>query len=87
LRTRVLLGAMMFFQYAAWGAWAPVLGATLGSPDGIFKAPGAAIGAIFGILWLACIVVPFVGGQLVTARFLVNSSWAWQESFVLVLHM
>ena len=50
LRTRVLLGAMMFFQYAAWGAWAPVLGATLGSETGIFKAPGAAIGAIFGIL-------------------------------------
>ncbi|MEY3601818.1 MAG: hypothetical protein RL169_1062 [Armatimonadota bacterium] len=68
LRTRVLLGAMMFFQYAAWGAWAPVLGATLGSPDGIFKAPGAAIGAIFGILWLACIVVPFVGGQLVDRK-------------------
>lgn len=68
LRTRVLLGAMMFFQYAAWGAWAPVLGATLGSETGIFKAPGAAIGAIFGILWLACIVVPFVGGQLVDRK-------------------
>lgn len=68
LRTRVLLGAMMFFQYAAWGAWAPVLGATLGSETGIFKAPGAAIGAIFGVLWLACIVVPFVGGQLVDRK-------------------
>jgi nucleoside transporter len=59
---------MMFFQYAAWGAWAPVLGATLGSETGIFKAPGAAIGAIFGVLWLACIVVPFVGGQLVDRK-------------------
>lgn len=68
LRTRILLGAMMFFQYAAWGAWAPVLGATLGSADGIFKASGGAIGAIFGVLWLACIVVPFIGGQLVDRK-------------------
>jgi nucleoside transporter len=64
-RLRLILGAMMFFQYAAWGAWAPVLGATLGSADGIFKASGSLIGAIFGVLWLACIFVPFVGGQLV----------------------
>jgi MFS family permease len=56
---------MMFFQYAAWGAWAPVLGATLGNPDGIFKADGSLIGAAFGVVWLACIFVPFVGGQLV----------------------
>jgi MFS family permease len=68
VRVRVLLGAMMFFQYAAWGAWAPVLGATLGSPDGVFKATGTVIGAIFGILWLACIVVPFIGGQLVDRK-------------------
>ncbi|MBB6052320.1 MFS transporter [Armatimonas rosea] len=65
LRLRLLLGAMMFFQYAAWGAWAPVLGATLGSAEGPFKASGSLIGAIFGVLWLACIFVPFVGGQLV----------------------
>jgi MFS family permease len=65
LRLRVLLGAMMFFQYAAWGAWAPVLGATLGNPEGIFKASGSLIGAVFGVLWLACIFVPFFGGQLV----------------------
>lgn len=68
LRVRVLLGAMMFFQYAAWGAWAPVLGATLGNPDGVFKSSGTVIGAIFGVLWLACIVVPFVGGQLVDRK-------------------
>jgi len=68
LRVRLLLGAMMFFQYAAWGAWAPILGATLGNPDGAFKATGTVIGAIFGILWLACIVVPFVGGQLVDRK-------------------
>lgn len=68
LRLRLLLGAMMFFQYAAWGAWAPVLGATLGNPDGIFKANGSLIGAVFGVLWLACIFVPFLGGQLVDRK-------------------
>jgi nucleoside transporter len=65
---RILLGAMMFFQYAAWGAWAPVLGATLGkavNEGGLFGASGTLIGAVFGVLWLACIFVPFVGGQLV----------------------
>ena len=65
---RVLLGAMMFFQYAAWGAWAPVLGATLGNPGGIFRASGSLIGAVFGVLWLACIFVPFLGGQLVDRK-------------------
>ncbi len=65
LTVRLLLGAMMFFQYAAWGAWAPVLGATLGNPDGIFKANGSLIGAVFGVVWLMCIFVPFIGGQLV----------------------
>lgn len=68
LRIRLLLGAMMFFQYAAWGAWAPVLGATLGNQDGIFKAGGPLIGAVFSILWLYCIFAPFVGGQLVDRK-------------------
>ena len=44
LRIRLLLGGMMFFQYAAWGAWAPVLGATLADH---MKASGSQIGAIF----------------------------------------
>ncbi len=65
LTVRLLLGAMMFFQYAAWGAWAPVLGATLGNPNGIFKADGSLIGAAFGVVWLMCIFVPFIGGQIV----------------------
>jgi nucleoside transporter len=65
MRLRIMLSAMMFFQYASWGAWAPVLGATLGNDKGIFHATGTEIGNIFGIIWLACIFVPFVGGQLV----------------------
>ncbi len=59
---RVKLSAMMFFQYAVWGAWTPILGATLSSR---MHATGAQIGAVYGVLWLACIIAPFIGGQLV----------------------
>lgn len=60
--TRFLLMAMMFLLYAVWGAWTPVLGATLG---GRLNASGAEIAAVYGVLWLACIITPFIGGQLV----------------------
>ncbi len=59
---RVRLGAMMFFQYAVWGAWTPILGATIASR---MNASGAEIGAVYGVLWLACIFTPFIGGQIV----------------------
>ena len=62
MQTRVLLSIMMFLEYAVWGAWAPILGATLG---GRLHATGASIGAIYGILWIAFIITPFIGGQLV----------------------
>ena len=61
-KLRVLLSAMMFLQYAVWGAWTPILGATLGSR---MHATGVEIGAVYGVLWLACIITPFIGGQLV----------------------
>lgn len=62
IRNRVLLSLMMFFQYAAWGAWAPILGATIA---GRMNADGLAIGAVYGILWFAFIITPFIGGQIV----------------------
>ncbi len=62
LRLRIMLGAMMFFQYAVWGAWTPILGATLA---GRMHATGAQIGLVYGVLWLACIITPFIGGQIV----------------------
>ncbi len=62
LMLRVMLGAMMFFQYAVWGAWTPILGATIASR---LNATGAEIGAVYGVLWLACIITPFIGGQIV----------------------
>jgi Nucleoside H+ symporter. len=62
VRLRVLLSAMMFFQYAAWGAWTPVLGATLTNR---LNASGVEVGSVYGVLWLACIITPFIGGQIV----------------------
>lgn len=60
--TRARLAAMMFLEYAVWGAWTPVLGATLAAR---LNATGAETGAVYGVLWLACILTPFLGGQLV----------------------
>lgn len=56
------LAAMMFLQYAVWGAWTPVLGGTLATR---LNATGVETGAVYGVLWLACIITPFIGGQLV----------------------
>jgi nucleoside transporter len=62
MKVRVLLGLMMFLQYAVWGAWTPILGATLSDR---LNASGAETAAVYGVLWLACVITPFIGGQLV----------------------
>ncbi|MES2459912.1 MAG: MFS transporter [Armatimonadota bacterium] len=64
-----LLGGMMFLEYAVWGAWMPVLSGTL---DGR-GVPPVQIGYIYSTLWLACIISPFIGGQLVDR--LMPSQW------------
>ena len=64
----VLLAAMMFFEYAIWGAWMPVLSGTL-AERGV--AP-VQIGAVYSAFWLACILSPVIGGQLVD-RFMPGS--------------
>lgn len=65
------LSAMMFLEYAIWGAWAPVLAAYL---LGQMKFSGKQTGWIYATLWLACIVSPIVGGQIadrwVSAQYL-----------------
>jgi nucleoside transporter len=61
-KTGWMLAAMMFLEYAVWGAWMPVLGATLATR---LHATGTQIGIIYAVLWAACIVTPFIGGQLV----------------------
>ena len=57
---RVLLAGMMFLQYAVWGAWMPILSATLINRGVV----GGDVGNIYGGMWLACILTPFLGGQL-----------------------
>jgi nucleoside transporter len=59
IRTR--LSIMMFLQYAVWGAWTTALGAHLLHT---LEFTGKQTGAIYGCLWLACIIAPFIGGQL-----------------------
>ncbi len=58
---RFRLSAMMFLQYAIWGAWAPVLWPYLTNDLGMTN-PQAAI--IFSLLPLAQILAPFTGGQI-----------------------
>lgn len=74
MNTRFRLSAMMFLEYGVWGAWTTV-GAVyfqdLGFGDTM-------ISWLFAALWLACIIAPFIGGQIAdryfpTQRFLAIS--------------
>jgi nucleoside transporter len=71
------LGAMMFLQYAVWGAWAPVLWPYL--TDTLHLSQGEA-GWIFGALWLACLLAPWTGGQLA-------DRWVPTQLFLGVAHL
>jgi nucleoside transporter len=55
------IAVMMFLQYAVWGAWAPVLWPYLTNDLGFSQTEA---GWIFALLWLACMLAPFTGGQL-----------------------
>jgi nucleoside transporter len=57
----VKLSAMMFLEYAIWGAWMPVLAARLLGP---LKMTGKQTGWIYATLPLACIVSPLAAGQI-----------------------
>ena len=76
MRTR--LGVMMFLQYAIWGAWAPVLWPYLTNDLGFSQTHA---GWIFALLWIACMLAPFTGGQIAdrwvpTQRFLAGAHLA-----------
>lgn len=58
------LGAMMFLQYAIWGSWAPFLWPYLTDPAAGLGLSDPQAAFIFGLLWLACILAPFTGGQI-----------------------
>ena len=60
------LGTMMFLEYAVWGAWAPVLSAYLGDSLGF---AGWQVGFIYGLLPVATIIAPMIGGQLADRYF------------------
>jgi len=59
-KLRGLLAGMMFLEYAIWGAWMPILGATLINRG----VEPYNVGNVYAAMWLACIVSPFIGGQL-----------------------
>ena len=72
LSLRLRLSLMMFLQYVIWGAWAPVL---TGYLQESLHFTGIQLGMIMALLPLACIISPFVGGQIAdrympTQRFL-----------------
>jgi len=52
---------MMFLQYAIWGSWTTALAVQLVK----LGFDGQQIGMIYGCMWLACMIAPFIGGQLV----------------------
>lgn len=70
LNTYGALSAVMFLEYAVWGAWAPVLAARLLGP---LKMSGKQTGWVYSTLPIACIVSPLVAGQL--ADKWLNTEW------------
>ncbi|RPI03776.1 MAG: MFS transporter [Calditrichaeota bacterium] len=57
---------MMFLQYTVWGAWYPVITVYLQNTLGF---DGVQAGVVFGLLSLATIISPFIGGQLADRYF------------------
>jgi nucleoside transporter len=51
---------MMFLQYAIWGAWNPILGQYVTT----LKFSGVETAHLYNALPLACMIAPFIGGQL-----------------------
>ena len=62
----VRLSAMMFLEYAVWGAWAPVLATRLLGP---LKMSGKQTGWIYATLPLASMFAPLLAGQLADKYF------------------
>jgi MFS family permease len=60
----------MFMEFAAWGAWMPVLATRLLGP---LKMTGKQTGWIYGTLPIACIFAPLVAGQI--ADKWVDATW------------
>ncbi len=74
--TFLRLAIMMFLEYAIWGAWTPVLSMYLRDELGF---NGTQIGHIYSLLWLACILSPFIGGQIA-------DRWVPTQWFLAAMH-
>jgi MFS family permease len=64
------ISALMFLEFAVWGAWMPVLALRLLGP---LKMTGKQTGWIYATFPLACIFSPFVSGYLADKWF--NAEW------------
>ncbi len=69
---------VMFFEYAVWGAWSPVLAARLLGP---LKMTGKQTGWIYTTVPIACIISPLIAGQL--ADRYINLEWILAGSHLL----
>ena len=74
------LGIMMFLQYAIWGAWTTVLSMHLDKLGVSAGFTGVAIGTIYSLLYLSCIITPFIGGQFA-------DRWVPTQYVIAVLHV
>lgn len=90
---RIPLAVMMFLEYAVWGAWTPILSETIGTR---LHATGQQVGLIYMMLWIACIITPFIGGQLVDRYMpsqvflgiahLIGAGAAWMMAYQTDIH-
>ncbi|MDP6167169.1 MAG: MFS transporter [Candidatus Marinimicrobia bacterium] len=66
------LGAMMFLQYALWGAWLPVTARYLSAPvaEGGLGFTGSQIGMTLGLAGsIGAVLAPFIAGQIADRYF------------------
>ena len=91
------LSAMMFLEFAVWGAWYPVLATRLLGP---LKFSGKQTGWIYAALPLGCIFMPLVAGQVadrwINTEFILAGAHlvgtlllfiaAWKRQIQLALH-
>ena len=66
----IVVSLMMFFEYAVWGAWMPVLAGRLLGP---LKMSGKQTGWVYATLPLACMIATPIAGQM--ADTAVDAKW------------
>ena len=66
----IVVSLMMFFEYAVWGAWMPVLAGRLLGP---LKMSGKQTGWVYATLPIGCIIATPIAGQL--ADTVIDPKW------------